>query len=640
MFNTGTAQIDVQLSVMLVAAGVPEEDARELARTDAFGGTAPTQWVQGLRGIAAILNHGNSNLDWSVMPEPWGNLGPALVSANGSADKVLIEELTPWNGPVQNALLNAIGHIAAQQAQQASGAHHTRIDGAISAARQTNTASILQYLTPIDVDLWRRVRLLLERRGQPKDRLRKEAGEQVIEWLAEHGEFVQTVYGRRYYLWRDKRRLLALDTDLWKAWLYQVSGVNPASPDYRYINADCQAASFEGRQVNVCRISHWDGAFLRVSRFDGMVYRLDGQTMEVEGNGDGPAIFDDPLGWSTVTPDFSSSGDTLDWWASVPNFSHAETSQLALTCWLIASFFSELCPTRPLLMLLGEAGSGKSLGLRLMLKLIAGPIGELSGIPDKPDGFTAAAANLHHLVLDNLDDPADWLRDKLARISTGGVDNYRVLYSNNELGTVAYRCWVAVTSRTPDTLKRDDLADRLLILPVNRLSDSARIRESAFLAEALSRRSLWWGDVLTLLNHVVSVIRQEGLPEHSAVRMADFEVLGRVVAQAKDAEQIWLRAISDWGEAQSDLLLDDSVIVEAIEEWLKTPTNYGRKVDTRTLYSESELALYGSNRPDGSWPRSIRSYGWQLRALRRALKRSLNVSWEERNKRTYYLFTH
>lgn len=636
MFDLGKAQINGKLLTALGAAGVSDEAARELARMDAFGAAPHDQWVAGLKAAGVLLNHGTSTLDWSVLPVPWDVLGPSLVASNGSADQALIAGIVGWADVVKDALIAAIGAIAGKLAQETAAAQHTRVDGAASPKRQAATLAIAQYLSPVDENLWKVIRRILETKGNPKDRQRQKAGEQLIQWLSNHGEFVQTVYGRRYYLWRDKRRLMALDTDLWRAWLYQVTGVNPASADYRYLNADCQSASFEGREVNVCRVAHWDGTFLRVSRFDGTVYRLDGQTIETEGNGDGPAIFDDPLGWSTVEPDFSANGAALRWWAEIPNWDNAAPAGLAFTCWLIASFFTELCPTRPLLMLLGEAGSGKSLGLRLMLKLIAGPIGELSGIPDKPDGFTAAASNLHHMVLDNLDDPMDWLRDKLARISTGGVDNYRVLYSNNELGTVAYRCWVAVTARTPETLKRDDLADRLLILPVNRLNESQRIRESAFLAKALDQRGKWWGDVLTLLNAVVAEVRRSGLPEHSTVRMADFEVLGRVIARASGQVDVWRRVVESWGDTQSALLLDESVVVEAIEEWLKDPGNHGREVETRTLYSECEVALFGSNKPDMSWPKSVKSFGWQLRTVRRAMQRRFKVSWRERSSRTLY----
>ncbi len=54
------------------------------------------------------------------------------------------------------------------------------------------------------------------------------------------------------------------------------------------------------------------------------------------------------------------------------------------------------------------------------------------------------------------------------------MDEYRKLYTSKEMGILKYRCWIAVTARTPDTLRRDDLADRLLLLPLNRVEDADR----------------------------------------------------------------------------------------------------------------------------------------------------------------------
>ncbi len=64
---------------------------------------------------------------------------------------------------------------------------------------------------------------------------------------------------------------------------------------------------------------------------------------------------------------------------------------------------------------------------------------------------------------------------------------------------VAARCWLAVTSRFPDTLQRDDLVDRTLILPVGRIGDEVMIVET----RPLSRNKRW---------RVRKVLREAALP--------------------------------------------------------------------------------------------------------------------------------
>ena len=116
--------------------------------------------------------------------------------------------------------------------------------------------------------------------------------------------------------------------------------------------------------------------------------------------------------WTPYTPDVGKTGALYWHTTALPNWSgDREVYGLALRAWVIASLFTELCPTRPFAVMIGEKGSGKTMTLRLLLRFLFGPGVEVSGIPDKPDGFTAAAAAAHVLVLDNLDDFRGWMRD-------------------------------------------------------------------------------------------------------------------------------------------------------------------------------------------------------------------------------------
>jgi hypothetical protein len=636
--DLGKTQIDQQLLTELLSAGVRESDARELARVGVFGGLPAPTWIAGLKAATTLFIGGSIILDWGTLPSPWDATCSALANCNGtSTDTALLDSLQTYSPDVQAALISALGMVAANQSNKANRPHasanqNTRNQTRAVAAQQTAT-----YLRPLDPDLIRRVQAALNQHG-PKDQLRKKAGEILIDWLIDHGKFIMTpTNSAKYYLFRDERKLYNLDSDLWHAWLYRATGCNPASTDFRYLDADCQAAAYDGDRVEVCRVAHWDGQFLRVSQFNGSVFRLDGQTIETEANGDGPIIFYDDPAWSAYTPDLNSSGLSLNWWLELLNTDGKPIeARLTLRAWLLSLFFIELCPTQVLLLIRGEAGSGKSMTLRVLMRLLFGPVGQISGIPDKPDGFTASAANSHLLVLDNLDEPSHWLRDKLARITTGGIDHYRKLYTGNDLGTVMYRCWVAVTARTPDTLRRDDLADRLLMLSVARIQ--TQIPESIFLLDSLKKRNEWWGDVLQALNATVATIRRDGIPKQSSMRMADFEALGRITARADGQEAVWERAVKDWGSHQAQFLLEDSVITEALELWLSIPANRLRRLDTRTLFQECESALFGTNRPDRSWPRSARSFGKALAGLRRSLQSRFIVYWWESPSRTYYQF--
>jgi len=497
------------------------------------------------------------------------------------------------------------------------------------------------------------VAALLEREPDGK-RLRpallrkQKAGRLALGWLQENGGFVRSEGDELFYFYRGERRLYNLESDRWTAWLYSLTGVNPAGGDFAHILADCKTMATTAPRRRIVRVAAWDdeAQTLRVSRFDGTVYVLDGEEIIEEANGEA-VLFDDALLWTPYAPNFDGKDSAALHWQTtqLPYWEGCTTHEddddetrgqkgerremygLALRAWELGTFFSELCPTRPMLPVVGEKGSGKTMTLRLFLRFLFGPLAEVSGVPDKPDGFTAAAAAAHVLVLDNLDDFRGWLRDKLARLSTGGIDEYRRLYTSNEVGRVHYRCWLAFTSRTPDTLRRDDLADRLVLLPVERIGQETLQAERDFLAQADAVRGCWWGDVLSALNRVVAAIRQGKLKSESKLRMADWESLGRVIAQVEGKEELWDAFVDDLQTAQAAFLLEGDLIVEGLQLWLADPLNHGREVTARELRQELTEELFGDKALPSDWPKSAVGFGKRMAGIRRELKAHFKTEW-------------
>lgn len=472
---------------------------------------------------------------------------------------------------------------------------------------------------------------------QLKDDRREMAGGLLLGWLCDHGTFIRSrTDSRLCYFHSREKQLLNLETNEWRAWLYGLCGCNPAGTDFAYLDADCRTMALCAEERDVVKVAAWDkdAQVLRVSRFDGAVYVLDGERITQEDNGE-HALFDDASWWQPYTPNLErTSGTALRWatediaWFEDKYKMHA----LGYRVWVLTTFFSELCPTRPLLVFLGEKGSGKTMMLRIFMQLLFGPSAQVTGVPDKPDGFTAAASANHILVLDNLDHFTVWLRDKLAMLATGGTDQCRRLYTTNEVLTVRYRCWLAFTARTPDTLKRDDLADRLLLLPTRAIPDDQRQPERHFLEQVEAIRDDWWGDVLLALNGIVASIRRGGLAITSELRMADWESLGRLVAKNEGQEHLWEEFVRHLKLQQSGFLLSDDPLVEGLDQWIKNPENHGRKVKARELHSELAEILFGDKHRPKDWPSTTSGFGKKLAGIRQNLRTVYKVEWgQERN---------
>jgi hypothetical protein len=629
-FDGGTSQIDQGLLDALLKAGIKESDARELASMDVFGGAPGGPWIAGLKAAANFMNSVCVQLDWGTLPAPWSNICPSMANSNGTGPAdALLTSISTYDTSIQSALIGAIGAIATILATDATKPRHSDPTTATSQERTEAVEQLTGKMQPIDQKLFKVIRRILEQKGS-KEQNRKFAGEQMLDWLWGNGRFIRSVYGVKYYLYRKTHKLYQLDTNTWYAWLYLLTGSNPASTDFRYFLADTTTAAEEGDHMEVIRVAHWDTEqqILRVSRFDGQVYRIDGMTMELEANGDGPVLFDDAMYWTPYEPDFSAVGSVLAW--STDELSHwdgnREELSLLCRCWWLASFFTELCPTRPILVMKGEKGSGKSMSIRILLRLLFGPVADLVGVPERSDAFVTLTSNSHIVAMDNMDTVIKEIRDKIASLSTGKTDQLRKLYTTNESQIIQYRCWLAVTSRTPDTLQRDDLADRLVVLPVTRIDDGDRARESRFLSDTMVKRNQWWGDTLTALNQIVAEIRRSGIPDRGGLRMEDWAALGAVISKTMDQQEVWGKALEQVKVRQAELLLEDDIVVTAIEAWLDSPNFFNGSYFTRNIYQECKSALYGPNRPDAGWPQTVKSFARRLAGMQRELQERLKKS--------------
>lgn len=273
-----------------------------------------------------------------------------------------------------------------------------------------------------------------------------------------------------------------------------------------------------------------------------------------------------------------------------------------------------------ILVLKGEKGSGKSVTIRSLLQLMFGPLVDLVGVPEKADQFTAMASNDHILALDNFDDLAIWMRNPIAAITTGKQDRLRELYTTNEVRKVEYRCWLAVTTRTPDTFQRDDIVDRVLMLPTERLADDKRQSESSLLRELGQRRDEWWGELLTFLNLVVREIRKNGIPEQGGLRMEDWACMCSVFAAVEGQPKLWADALKWIKKSQGDFLLDGNIVLEAVEHWLKHITYLDTWLTARELRDYAGVALFGQYKAEHSWPKDSKTFGRRFSEIKRELQ--------------------
>jgi hypothetical protein len=500
------------------------------------------------------------------------------------------------------------------------------------------TAKIISKL-PYELsvtDLWREIESILfgkfdDKKEYPMEIRRRDAGNLLLGWLQERGGFTQSTEGELFYFYEKHRRLFNIESEAWQAWLSMITNIIYVSTHFKYLDAYCKATALRTKKRRIYRCSYWDDneKVLYVSRFDGTVYRLDGESITEGPNGKN-VLFNDDVNWEPYKPEPGTKTNTLYWLTTeLPNWDgNKEMYGLAFRAFIISTFFLELIPAKPILVMYGEKESGKSTCLRLMLRLLYGSFENVSGVPDKPDGFTAAASSAHILAIDNLDDIVPWMRDKLSRLSTGAIDECRKLFTSNEVLRIRYRCSLCITSRTPDTLRRDDLTDRLLILPV-RIIKEGRKAERDLYQEVVERRNEFWYEMLNILSKVVRAIREGKLCSNYSIRMADWESLARLIAQEEGNEDLWDEFIPIYTTSQADFLLEGDPICDAIEQAMDNNWLNNKKFTSRELFETLTKALFGDDKIPKGWYKSPQSFSKRLASIRPVLAQVYGLRWEK-----------
>jgi len=470
---------------------------------------------------------------------------------------------------------------------------------------------------------------------------------QIIQDLKKTGTFFNTPEGHFYFRRSEAPRLFPIEADVALAALIQERyGINPA--EEREFNHVIRGLEIEGElrgeKVEVHRLAHYDSQSRRlyVSRFNGTVCRLDGKTIRQVPNGtDGVFFWDDPNWQPFEVIPVPKHGLFEELIVHSANFRDSADltgpeQQWVFYAWCLAQFFGSLHPTKPLLLICGEKGGGKTLCLRKWLKLLFGTGADVTALErGKQDGFVAAVCSSSIAVFDNVDEHVSWLPDHLAQIATGIKFKRRKYYTTNEMVEFQPQCFVALTSRTPKFIDgRDDVLDRTLVLHTNRREQFAP--ENDQLQAIAANRHALWTELLRFLNRIVAYRNNDKLAaENLPFRMADFASFAITVGWVHDQGQLARSILTKLDSARTGMLLADEPISLCLEKWLEEAKNRGRMVGSKELHRE--LAIVAA-KEDVPWPYgSSHALGQRLSHITTNLRErfSIDVDDKSANRKLY-----
>jgi CHC2 zinc finger len=465
------------------------------------------------------------------------------------------------------------------------------------------------------------VRLLLDDKTAPATK-RSLIANAVVEALAKLGRFYFHADLRDFdtamFFDAHRKRLERIRSDAFGAWLSEWIVVNRADALFRFILAAVETAALSEAHSQAILPEAYFAArenALYLSSGDGTAAKITASGVAMVDNGTDGVLF--------------AAGRTLAPWGLTTPHDPFETCSIFRNLHCAALHGKDLfrlwlysLPTiprsKPPICFAGEIGSGKT--------RIAKAVAEFYGLPfiahkaeeDGENQFWPCLDQGGLFTLDNADTRNRWLADALAAAATDGCSQRRKLYSNADTVTLRARAWLCVTTANPTFASDAGLADRLLLVRMERRADETS--DGALTDEILAARD-------TGLSHIAETLHKALADTSPTVpglnaRHPDFAAFAVRLGRALDRETEATAALEAAEHDKSAFCLENDTIACALLGYLHEARSF---TGTAKELAPHIIAID----PDLDGKLSVKRLGKRLAALWPHLSKALPVCRKE-----------
>jgi len=442
--------------------------------------------------------------------------------------------------------------------------------------------------------------------------------------------FMSSVDGNLYGYFGMLNEILLLPTthkggDRITSYLHQVYGLIQTEPSGKFIYAALRNhAISHAAKAELRRFAVYDTAAntAYLSNYKGQMWKLDGsEAPELVNNGTDDVYFIDDDGGVTVDPEFGPNGLLLDKLTDL-NFTPGlggitpEQQRMALTIWIFMLAFPDLMPTKPILIVEGTPGAGKSAGTQLLQLALLGVSKPMILSKNKEDDFGVLLLRSPIAIFDNTDSYIEWVPDAICAYATLGYWVKRKLYSDASEVQIRPHAFIAIASKNPASFRREDVADRCVILRLERREKFVKFQQLQ--REISELRPKLLGEYMWYVNEIIKRLRANYTAEaaEETTRMADFASFARTVGDVMGWDPEAVAALMDGLASERDAFVnEEDSLVELLHKWIvyrpQGFSNIGRERSLFELHAELESMAQANTLP---YYKSARTLAQKIRS--------------------------
>ena len=459
-------------------------------------------------------------------------------------------------------------------------------------------------------------------------------GDQLLRWAIEEVDLFSDGDETYADLWVEGVRETALvHSKQVKRWLRKIyfertgKGATQEAVSHSVENLDALAVRAGHRRVYLRTASHGGRLYIDLADDHRHVVEIDDDGWRVIT--DPPVRFRrPPTSKSLPMPARTGAGESLK---DLRGFLNVSDDDFVLcVAWLLGSL-RDTGPF-PLLILTGEEGSAKSTAAKMLRSFVDPADPPTRGAPKDEWDAAIATRNNWTIVFDNLSGLPTWLSDTLCRFSSGEAHATRALYTNNE-EVVTRTSRPVVLTGINNVAVRGDLADRSLIIRLDRLPETENRAESSLWADFEQMRPRIFAALLDGLSVGIQQLRHVRLDR--LPRMAEFATWVSACESAYWPSGTFMAAYNRAQASAVEDVLEDSLIWQALRKLLEERLSFeGTAAELLSLIKE-----YGQDQKDTrGWPSTGAALGKTLTRLAPSMRKvGFKTQRRKSNQRNYWL---